>query len=259
MPTEKLQSLRNDFLVSRMIKTFLLCCVLVSSAFSAAFAAEPSPTPAGTPRLTGPQKIAIRLAELRANDLKAKPPQGGMHFVGSSSFELWYTLEEDFSEFPVVNRGIRGADIPLIKEHLAEFVFPYKPGLIVTYIGENDIATKQTPEQAAARVADFITTIRENLGDVPIVFMGIKPSPLRADLTPAFLEFDTRVQEIAKADGRITFFHAGKPLLTPDGKINPSLYKDTIHLNKEGYALWEAALTPVLKNAFKLPSEAPVN
>jgi len=245
--------------MARMIKTVLLCCVLASSAFAEPAATGQPPAPTATPRLTGPQKIAIRLAELRANDLKAKPPEGGIHFVGSSSFDLWYSLEEDFSEFPIVNRGIRGAEIPLIKEHLTEFVFPYKPGLIVTYIGENDIATKQTPEQAAARVADFLTTIRENLGDVPIVVMGIKPSPLRAELSGAFLEFNKRVQEIAKADGHVTFFEAGKPLLRPDGNIDPGLYKDTIHLNKEGYAIWTAALKPVLREAFKSPSPVPAN
>ncbi len=242
-----------------ILRVLSLCCLLASNALAGPAVLEAPPVPAATPRLTGPQKIAIRIAELRANDLKAKPPGGGIHFVGSSSFELWYSLEEDFSEFPIVNRGIRGADIPLIKEHLAEFVFPYKPGLIVTYIGENDIAAKQTPEQVAARVSDFIATIRTNVGDVPILFMGIKPSPLRAGLTEAFLDFNKKVQDIAKADGNVTFFEAGKPLLTPDGKINPGLYKDTIHLNDEGYAIWTATLKPVLQEAVKSASAVPVN
>ncbi len=235
--------------MTHIIRAILVfSCILATNAYAEPVVTEAPPVPAGTPRLTGPQKIAIRLAELRANDLKAKPTDGGIHFVGSSSFELWYSLEDDFPDLPIVNRGIRGAEIPLIKEHLAEFVFPYKPSLIVTYIGENDIATKKTPEQAAARVTDFIATIRENLGNVPIVFMGIKPSPLRAELTEAFLDFDKRVQDLAKADGNVTFFEAGKPLLTPDGQINPGLYKDTIHLSDEGYAIWKAELTPVLRD-----------
>ncbi len=256
---EKLRPLKNKRLMPLGIKSLLLSWLLASSAFAQPVVTEAPAAPNATPRLTGPQKIAIRLAELRANDLKAKPPEGGIHFVGSSSFELWYSMEEDFSEFPVVNRGIRGAEIPLIQEHLAEFVFPYKPGLIVTYIGENDIAAKQTPEQAAGRVSDFIKTIRKNLEDVPIVIMGIKPSPHRAELTGAFIEFDKRVQEIAKADKHVTFFEAGKPLLTPEGKIDPGMYKDTIHLNKKGYAIWTAALKPVLKEAVESAPSSPAN
>ena len=68
-------------------------------------------------------------------------------FTGSSSIRMWESLEDDFPEINLINRGFGGA-------HLSDVIFfydrlfsNYKPEQIVLYCGENDLWSGKSVNQ----------------------------------------------------------------------------------------------------------------
>lgn len=228
------------------MKTTLLLGLLFVQALVAQ--TTPPPAPAAAPKLTGAQKIALRIEALREEDRRAKPPEGGLLFIGSSSIQLWPSLAADFPEYKTINRGISGCGVSHVLEHVDEFVVPYHPKAIVCYVGENDIAAGKTPRETADQMAALFGAIRAKLGNVPIVYIGAKPCPFREKIMPAVQEYNRLVEEIARKDPHIRFLGVWDPFLDAAGKPDPKLFKDGVHCNAEGYAIWVAKLNPLLKS-----------
>jgi len=224
--------------------------LLLGLLFVQAVAAQPvpAPPPAGAPKLTGAQKIALRIEALRDEDRRAKPPEGGVLFIGSSSIQLWPTLAADFPEYRTINRGISGCVVSHVLDHVDEFVVPYRPKAIVCYVGENDIASGKTPRETAEQISRLFGVIREKLGKVPIIYIGAKPCPFREKIMPAMQEYNRLVEEIAKKDPHIRYLGVWDPFLDAGGRPEPKLFKDGVHCNAEGYAIWVAKLNPLLKS-----------
>ena len=89
----------------------------------------------GLPR---PWEHSIRAFEAR--DRRRTPDQDAIVFVGSSSFTLWSSLEEDMAPLPVINRGFGGALIDDVVHYADRIVVPYQPSAVVLFAGTNDIA-----------------------------------------------------------------------------------------------------------------------
>src|SRR4051812_22210224 len=51
------------------------------------------------------------VAAYEAADRKSPPPKGGILFIGSSTIRRWQTLEADFPDRKVINRGFGGTEI----------------------------------------------------------------------------------------------------------------------------------------------------
>lgn len=228
------------------MKMILLLGVLL--AHSAVAQPAPPASPPAAPKLTGAQKIALRIEALREEDRRAKPPGGGVLFIGSSSIQLWPALAADFPEYRTINRGISGCGVSHVLEHVDEFVVPYRPKAIVCYVGENDIASGKTPRETAEQISRLFGAIREKLGKVPIIYIGAKPCPFREKIMPAMREYNRLVEEMAQKDPHIRYLGVWDPFLNAEGRPDPKLFKDGVHFNAEGYAIWTARLGPLLKS-----------
>lgn len=228
------------------MKTTLLLGLLIVQAAVAQTTTPPAPATA--PKLTGAQKIALRIEALRDEDRRAKPPEGGLLFIGSSSIQLWPALAADFPEYKTINRGISGCGVSHVLEHVDEFVVPYRPKAIVCYVGENDIAAGKTPQETAEQISRLFGIIRKKMGKVPIIYIGAKPCPFREKIMPAMREYNRLVEEIAGKDPDIRYLGVWEPFLDAAGKPDPKLFKDGVHFNAEGYVIWVAKLKPLLKS-----------
>ena len=74
--------------------------------------------------LPSPWEHSIRAFEAR-DRTTCGPVQGCIVFVGSSSFTLWSSLEEDMAPLPAVNRGFGGALIDDVVRYTDRIVVPY--------------------------------------------------------------------------------------------------------------------------------------
>ena len=172
---------------------------------------------------------------------------GGVVFVGSSSFRLWNSLETQFKQFEAVNRGFGGSTLADCLRHLDRLVLPHKPRLVVVYAGDNDLAMGRTPQQVLDDFVTLASRIHERLPRTEIAFVSIKPSPARVDLLGRVREANTRVRDYVATQRYLTYIDVFTPMLDAAGHPRAELFvRDALHLNEDGYALWSSLISPVL-------------
>jgi lysophospholipase L1-like esterase len=127
-------------------------------------------------------------------------------------------------------------------------VIPYNPKQIVIYSGENDIAggNVQAPE-VLERFQDVFQSIRQELPQVPVVFVSIKPSPSRIKYTPIIEESNKLIKQYLKKQPKTRYVDVYKPMLRKNGKPMPEIFtKDSLHMNQQGYQIWQKKIAPYL-------------
>ena len=85
--------------------------------------------------------------------------QGIYLFLGSSSIRMWKSLEDDFSGFPVINRGFGGSHTSDVLYFFEDLVTVYQPAKIIFYEGDNDLASGKLPQKVFEDFMIFFSTI----------------------------------------------------------------------------------------------------
>ena len=184
-----------------------------------------------------------------AADLAHAPQAGGVVFVGSSSIRMWNDLETSFqTEARIVKRGFGGSRLSDCSSHLQRLVLPYKPRLVVIYAGDNDLAEGATPQQVLESFEAFVRGVRSELPETRIVFLSIKPSPLRESLMPVANAANRLIEAYSRGESNVDFVDVYSKMLGQDGRPRAELFgADKLHLNEAGYALWKRELAAHLK------------
>jgi lysophospholipase L1-like esterase len=209
---------------------------------------SPAKTVPTVPEVPKEDKWESAIARFEAADKKTPPPQGAVLFVGSSSIVKWKTLVKDFPDITTLNRGFGGSMIPDSTRYVPRIVVPYHPRKIVMFAGDNDIAARHSAETVASDFAAFVTAVRSSLPDVPIIFIGIKPSPSRWRLHETQLKANKLVGEYCEKGKNLTFVDVYPAMLGSDGQPRPELFvADKLHMSPAGYAIWTPLIAPYLK------------
>lgn len=176
----------------------------------------------------------------------------GVVFFGSSSIVKWDTLEQDFPDYTVLNRGFGGSTLLQCNQQWKRIVNPLEPSVMVIYAGENDIAAGQVPVLVQMTFRQMIPRIRRFYPNIPIAYISLKPSPSRVDKMPQMSETNYRIREdIRLLFPGVTFIDIWPDMLLPDGKPNPDLFSsDNLHMNSKGYAIWTKAVNEYLQSVF---------
>jgi lysophospholipase L1-like esterase len=183
-------------------------------------------------------------------DKMFQQPPHPILFVGSSSIRKWEHLQQAFGAYNVINRGIGGAVINDITFYLKDLVFAYDPRQVVIYVGENDVIAKdETADTILNRTIKLYQGIRATLPDVPIVYIALKPSPSRDKFMTKAVEANRLIREYLSHQNNTVFVDIFSPMLK-DGKSRPELFVgDMLHMNQQGYDIWEKAIKPYLKKS----------
>lgn len=186
------------------------------------------------------------MAAFEAQDAVARPAQGGIVFVGSSSIRLW-DLARSFPALPVINRGFGGSQIADSVRNVDLLVIRHKPRTVVLYGGDNDIAAGKSPAGVADDFRAFVRAVHAALPQARIAFIGIKPSILRWGLIGQVREANALIRTACLDDERIGFVDVDGPMLGWDEKPRKDLLvQDGLHLTPKGYALWTTLTAPFL-------------
>jgi len=188
------------------------------------------------------------IASFEARDRTNPPPAGAILFLGSSSIRFWSTLDTDFSQFTVINRGFGGSHLADSVHYFDRIVLPYHPRQILLYAGDNDLAADETPERILEDFRELTRLTHRGLPMTRISYLAIKPSPVRWHLAAKILATNRLIAEEARHDLFLDYIDSFTPLLGPGGEPRPELFRDDrLHLNGEGYALWAGVVRPWLK------------
>jgi lysophospholipase L1-like esterase len=187
-------------------------------------------------------------------DKKVPVPSGLLLAVGSSTMVGWHaTIQKDLAPLKVVPRGFGGSNMNDLVHYIPRVVFPYKPSAILVYQGDNDLAAGIHAATVVKKFREFIWRVGQELPEVPILFLAVKPSESRWDLRPAQQEVNAGLQALAAEYPHVKFIDIATPLLGTDGKPRAELFQgDKLHLNAAGYEVLTEAVRP------HLPPQAPV-
>lgn len=186
-----------------------------------------------------------RFAQRRDQD------QNTIVFVGDSITEGWKTLEQDFAGLGVnvANRGIGGDTTPNLVYRLQDDVLSLHPRALVILIGTNDLGEHTSPRRVAANLRELHRRIRAGYPDIPIAWCLVMPRGGADKYPQRIRDLNARIAKLAQTDSRITVCDTFTPLAQPDGTSKPEDFvPDRLHLNESGYAIWHAALEPILRS-----------
>ena len=188
---------------------------------------------------------AIRAFE--ESDRANPPPEGGIVFLGSSSFRRW-DLEQSFPGKGLINRGFGGSQMADALRYLDRIVLPLKPRILLLYEGDNDLASGKTPETVEREFREMVARVHAALPATKIVFVGIKPSIRRWNLIEAVREANARVRAVTESSDLLSYIDVDAPLLGDDGEPRRDLFVDDgLHLSAAGYAIWTELVGPHLE------------
>lgn len=183
-----------------------------------------------------------------AADRASPPAQGGVVFVGSSSFRMWRNAAADFPGVALLNRGFGGSTLPEVIQLTPRLVLPYHPHLVVLYAGDNDLSAGRTPADVVSDYRTFVSLVRRDLPSTRVVFVSIKPSPSRWAIVDQMREANRLVQQEVARDTLQGYVDVFTPMIGASGRPRPELFgPDSLHMTRAGYLLWRERFTPVVR------------
>ncbi len=174
-------------------------------------------------------------------------------FVGSSSMSRWTTLPRDMAPWLTHNRAIGGATLDEINQRFVRDENPQAPQAIVFYAGENDIAFGTSVTKTINAFREFDKRKKERFGNIPLLFVSLKPSPLRWEQREKQRVVNEAIQLIAQNSNDVFFVDMAHRILV-NGRPGPFFGDDGLHFNEAGYQI----LTEEVQNALHADLPAPV-
>ncbi|UPT70755.1 MAG: GDSL-type esterase/lipase family protein [Flavobacterium sp. JAD_PAG50586_2] len=186
----------------------------------------------------------------RVADSIQEPHEGMILFIGSSSFRLWKTVNDDFHNTRILNRAFGGATLEDVIRYQDNVVLKYKPKKIFLYCGENDIASseKVTPEIVFERFKMLYGTMQAKFPDVPIVFVSIKPSILRWSMKDRMMAANALISNYLKDKPNAVFVNVWDKMLENGKPMKDIFIEDNLHMNQKGYAIWTKEMEALVNN-----------
>lgn len=212
--------------------------------------ATPSTTaPSSRPSVDSLWRYRKDIEKFAKLDSEKFPAPGAVLFIGSSTFTRWDTIKA-FPEFPTLNRAFGGSTLPEVIYFVDRVAIQYKPKVVVVYCGENDVAGGASVETTVANVERLVQMLHTALPEAKVVYLGLKPSPLRQKHWEAFRAVNTTVSAKAGEWGMtyVDFW----PVMSPDGQPHEEWFVgDRLHNNAAGYDRLKSVLLPAIQAEMK--------
>ena len=171
--------------------------------------------------------------------------QGAVVFAGDSLTAGWRTLGGDFPGLKLANRGIGGDTSRGLLFRWREDVLDLAPRALVLLIGTNDLSARQAPHDTVANIAQMLDLVRAVRPDMPVVLCTVPPrdsptSPIDPQQL-ALLNASLKAMAAQREAVSVLDLHA---VLSREGGGPELSYfaPDRLHLGREGYRRWQAAL-----------------
>ena len=173
--------------------------------------------------------------------------EGSNLFVGSSSIAIWQDVQDYFPDYYVVNRGFGGSQFSDLLYYVDRVVIPYKPSKIFIYEGDNDIAHGERPGKVYKTAKEIRKIIEEKLPGTPVAFISVKPSIRRWEFEKNYRKLNTKLEKYANKDTNTEFIDVWQPSLDDNGEVFTHIFlEDNLHMNAEGYKIWQSVIQPYL-------------
>ena len=198
-------------------------------------------------RPDNPLVFEKQIDRFKQRDTRSMPDPGVIVFTGSSSIGGWKQLETYFPDHRIINRGFGGSRLLDVLYYFDDIITRYKPSQVVLYSGENDISSGKSPRKVKRLFKKFYRRFKKELPATKLVFVSIKPSITRWQKYPDMVRANGLIERYIKRKRNISYVDVGTHMLNEQGKPFPHIFrKDKLHMNSEGYAIWQGLIDPLL-------------
>lgn len=189
------------------------------------------------------------IAAYQAADKLRAPEPGGTLFLGSSTFTLWgHDLEREFGRFHALNRGFGGSTIPEVDHYLERICFPYRPRLVVFYVGTNDVAEGHSPQQILDDFEQMMAHLRRQLPNTRVAYVSMAMPPSRVEFAGQYEDANRKLRQFCEDEPNTDFIDVSQLLMDDQGRPKAEYYRaDLLHMKPSGYALWIPVLREYLE------------
>lgn len=176
-------------------------------------------------------------------------------FMGNSITGGWVKHSpEFFTENNYIGRGISGQTSYQFLVRFREDVINLQPKLVVINAGTNDVAENTGPYNADITFGNIVSMVElAKANKIKVILTSVLPaSGFRwnkqiTDAANRIADLNDRIEAYAKAH-KIPYVDYYKDMVSgPERSLNPAYSKDGVHPTKEGYAVMEALIKPVIE------------
>lgn len=197
------------------------------------------------------QPFINEIKAFRRADSIAKPPQNAILLIGSSSFTNWKNVATYFPNHTIINRGFGGSSLPHMTLYADDIIFKYNPKQIIIYCGENDLTGGPyiTADTVFERVKKLHQLIRARYKKVTISYISMKPSPSREKYLETMQKSNRLIKTFMEQQKKSNYIDVYNSMLDDNGNILTHIFlSDKLHMNAEGYKIWQGIIAPYLVN-----------
>lgn len=191
------------------------------------------------------KRWAKEMASFAIRDKLEQHPDDSILFVGSSSIRLWKNIANDMQPYHAIQRGFGGSKWSDVAVFADQIIKPHTFRAVVFFVG-NDIAGKKDDKTAeeVAGLFDYVTKkVRAHNPKAPIFYIAVTPSSSRHKVWPKTRAANLAVRDYCKKTDSVYFIGTESIYLNADGTPRDELFlKDKLHLNRDGYIRWAAAI-----------------
>ena len=169
--------------------------------------------------------------------------KNGIVFYGASNFRLWKEMNNDLSEYRIVNAGFGGSTDKLLSKYASELLYPYEPQIVFFQTGSNDYVDMNGSDDEKVNACidykkEMFATFHNKLPNAKFVIMSGLLLPKRSQYTSLTLKVNEELNKYADSLDYVYFVNANE--MTFDGANYKSelFINDGIHLNHDGQLLW---------------------
>ncbi|WP_241237968.1 GDSL-type esterase/lipase family protein [Pseudoflavitalea rhizosphaerae] len=185
------------------------------------------------------QPFINEIRQFRKQDSISAPPANPIIFTGSSSFRMWKDVKDYFPGYTIVNRGFGGSGLPHVIQYAEDVIFKYNPRQVVIYCGENDLRQDVKGEYVADKFKELFHLIRQRMPGVPIAYVSMKPSPHKEKVLKEMKNGNKLIRKFLKKQKNAVYIDVYSAMLNADGSFRKIYLKDNLHMNAEGYKIWQ--------------------
>lgn len=202
----------------------------------------------GLPKMEQQLKWEKKIRNYMERDAEQAAWKDATLVIGSSSIDLWKSLESDFPGQHVIRRGVSGTKAIDLYNYREQLIEPFNPKRIIIYEGDNEIGFKWEVDEMMEWMKKLFFEVRRMKPDAEIYMVSIKPSPRRAGSLEKVQTVNRLIKEFVESQPRAGYIDIHTPMLNADGTIREDLYlADKLHPSEKGYDIWREEFGKVIK------------
>ncbi|PAF19762.1 GDSL-type esterase/lipase family protein [Terribacillus saccharophilus] len=155
---------------------------------------------------------------------------------------------ESFPEVEIYNRGIINDTTNGVLDRIESLVSS-EPGKIFIMIGTNDLGAAKSVNDTLKMYEKIISEINKRSPDTEVIIQSTLPvneKMIKSERNDNIKELNSKLRTYAEQKS-ITYVDIFSVVVDAEGQLNSDLTHDGVHLNDEGYNLWEEKIQSYIK------------